>query len=69
MHYLTIQKILKESDTALSGDQIWFRAKERGDEMARTTVSTILNKMLDKGKVTYSFEQVEDRRIKFWKPT
>lgn len=66
-NYLIIQEVLKEADRPLSGDQIHMKAKKDNPNLRRPTVSTILNKMLGKGKVNFKKKQAGDIRIKFWK--
>lgn len=65
-NYLYVKETLQTASTSLSGDQVWYRAKKRNESLSRQRVSTILNKMLDKGRVTVEQEQVGKRRIKFW---
>jgi len=65
-NYLIVEEVLKKADRPLSGDQIHKRAKEQNENIRRTTISTILNKMLGKEKISYNRRQVEDIRIKFW---
>lgn len=62
-----IEDILREADGSLSGDMIWKKAKQENESIHRSTVSMILNKMLDRGKVEYDKEQLGIRRIKFWR--
>ncbi len=64
---MIIEEVLKDADMPLSGDQVWLRAKKENPSINRCTVSTILNKMLDRDKVCFDREQIGIRRIKFWK--
>lgn len=64
---MIVQKILEQANKGLSGNQIHQRAKNINESIHRCTISTILNKMHDKGKVEYDTEQVDEIRIKFWR--
>lgn len=65
-NYLYVKEVLEESEQPLSGDQVWYYAQQHNESLSRQRVSTILNKMLNKGRVSVSEEQVGRRRIKFW---
>lgn len=65
-NYLTVEKILREAEEPLSIKTIKRKAKERGNSIKRTFISSILNKMESKGKAHSVTEQVSRRQIKFW---
>lgn len=67
-NYLIIKEVLREADRPLSVTSIVKRAQQDNPKIKKNTVSRIVNKMQENGKVEFHKRQIGKRRIKLCKP-